>query len=234
MLQPAVDVVGTSALFVWARVEYGEAVKRQVARVKRSYGKNRLGLAAGDDDHAAAPGHQVDGTRKVRFALRFVPDVHSLAARKLADAGWDIVGPVVQDQVHVPTPAKRRLLFGPYRCNHPGGGRLGHLHDHGTNATRAAVDKDNLARLKMSAAKETEVGGNACQRRGRGIGVGNSGRRGIKPLFLHARVLGERPLPAEQTLIGAPHPIARLVALDAGPDGFDPTGEIATGNEGLG
>src|SRR5437016_5272352 len=67
--QPAVHVVGASALFVWAGIEHGEAIQGEVFDVKRADWKDRLSLPAGQDYNPPARGHEGHCAKKVGFAL---------------------------------------------------------------------------------------------------------------------------------------------------------------------
>ena len=79
-----IDVVGALALLLGRGVEHGEAEDRAVPRVKGAERKDRLGGAAGHQDHAAALAEQGDGDLEVRLALGLVPDVDALG-RELAE-----------------------------------------------------------------------------------------------------------------------------------------------------
>ena len=71
----------------------------------------------------------------------------------------------------------------------------------------------------------------ANQRHGGSRFLADARRQRIEPPLVDRGVLRERPLPAEQTLVRAPHPVARSETLHRGTDLFDRPGQVAADDE---
>ena len=93
------------------------------------------------------------------------------------------------------------------------------------------MDEELLAHLQLRVAEQAEVRGDADQRRGGRVLRRDFVGRGIEPTLVDGRVLGERPLAAQQSLVAAPHAVAHAKAFRLGPDRLDRAGQIAAEDE---
>src|SRR5262249_15484242 len=152
---------------------------------------------------------------EVRLALSFEPDVDATTVSDLPNRVGDIPSFVVDHMVGAPTLAERFLLGRADRGNDYRTHSLRHLHHHRADTAGAAVHEYRLTRLEMSTAKKSNVGRDGNQRHGRRLSVGDADRRRIEPALVDRRVFGERALPAEESLIRSPNPVADLETLHA-------------------
>ena len=169
-------------------------------------------LPASHHDHTASPRQQIDHLDKVRLALRFIPDVDTLALgwNSLMRGQRDVVGLVVQHAIYAPGSAQLGLLCGTDRGDRFRAAGLGHLGDHRADAAGAAVDENGLAPLQVGAAKQPEVRCNANQGgRGRFI-LRHAGGNRVEPFLRGADIFRAGPLPAQQALVRAPDAVADL------------------------
>src|SRR5262249_18726020 len=79
--------------------------QRQVLRVERPHGEDRLRLPPRHDDHPAAPGQQAHRAHEVGLALRLVPHLHALAPGEILDAGGGRGRFVISPPGRPPAPA---------------------------------------------------------------------------------------------------------------------------------
>ena len=85
------------------------------------------------------------------------------------------------------------------------------------HAARAAIHEDDLTWFEVRVEEQSHVSRQSDERPRRRFGIRHPSRCRVKPTLIDRGILGERPLPTEQSLIAPPYAIARLEPLDLGP-----------------
>ena len=104
---------------------------------------------------------------------------------------------------------------------------------HRSDPAGAAVDEHVFAHLQLRLAEQPQVRGDADQRRGRRVLIGDFLGRRIEPALVDRGVLGERSLASEQPLVAAPDAVALAILRHARPDRLDHAGQIAADDKRL-
>src|SRR2546425_2805904 len=224
--QPAVDIVGCGTLFVRHGVEHGKAVQRATLHIKWADRKDRARVAACHQNHSPPRCEVRDGALEVRLAQGFPPNVHSIWGERF-DSCIEVLSLVIDGKVSAELPHTRHLFVAPHGSDDTGAQSLGHLYDHRTNAAAAAIHKENLSLFQFYVPDQPQMRRNANQRGAGSLFVGDAIRYRIEPLLIYCGEFGKGALPAEQSLIAAPHALARFEARHFRAALHDLTGQIA-------